>query len=151
MRFKPFHPEWLQVTGTRFPFFPYLSGFHLLPMESSPLHFLTIVVLKEYYLFPEDSILYIVNLRTSEIHLFYNLQLFYWHFLEILWIFIFLVFYNYSLLFHSSFGTIGIISRTISFQNLIVWRRENIGNFITPLLIQEIPGNDIFQGLHSRT
>ena len=27
------------------------------------------------------------------IHLFYNLQLFYWHFLEILWLFIFLVFY----------------------------------------------------------
>ena len=38
-----------------------------------------------------------VNLRTSEIHLFYNLQLFYWHFLEILWLFIFLVFYkNYQ-------------------------------------------------------
>merc|ERR1739848_679766 len=28
---------------------------------------------------------YFVNLRISEIHLFYNLQLFYWHFLEILW------------------------------------------------------------------
>ena len=37
-----------------------------------------------------------VNLRTSEIHLFYNLQLFYWHFLEILWLFIFLVLYFYS-------------------------------------------------------
>ena len=35
-----------------------------------------------------------INLRTSEIHLFYNLQLFYWHFLEILWLFIFLVFYK---------------------------------------------------------
>merc|ERR1712184_109765 len=32
---------------------------------------------------------YFVNLRVSEIHLFYNLQLFYWHFLEILWLFIF--------------------------------------------------------------
>merc|ERR1711976_281825 len=31
------------------------------------------------------------SLRISEIHLFYNLQLFYWHFLEILWLFIFLV------------------------------------------------------------
>merc|ERR1711870_61976 len=30
------------------------------------------------------------NLRVSEVHLFYNLQLFYWHFLEILWLFIFL-------------------------------------------------------------
>ena len=37
---------------------------------------------------------YFLNLRTSEIHLFYNLQLFYWHFLEILWLFIFLVFYS---------------------------------------------------------
>merc|ERR1712146_868307 len=35
------------------------------------------------------------NLRVSDIHLFYNLQLFYWHFLEILWLFIFLVLYFY--------------------------------------------------------
>merc|ERR1712053_69823 len=34
-----------------------------------------------------------VNLRVSEVHLFYNLQLFYWHFLEFLWLFIFQVFY----------------------------------------------------------
>merc|ERR1712146_841352 len=32
-------------------------------------------------------------LRVSEIHLFYNLGNFYWHFLEILWLFIFLVLY----------------------------------------------------------
>merc|ERR1711981_380936 len=38
---------------------------------------------------------YFVNLRVSEVHLFYNLQLFYWHFLEILWLFIFLVLYLY--------------------------------------------------------
>merc|ERR1712162_67506 len=38
---------------------------------------------------------YFVNLRVSEVHLFYNLQLFYWHFLEILWLFIFLVLYFY--------------------------------------------------------
>jgi len=37
-----------------------------------------------------------VNLRTSEIHLFYNLQVFYWHFLEILWLFIFLILYLFS-------------------------------------------------------
>merc|ERR1712217_1006031 len=37
---------------------------------------------------------YFVSLRVSEVHLFYNLQLFYWHFLEILWLFIFLVFYK---------------------------------------------------------
>merc|ERR1712113_805928 len=36
---------------------------------------------------------YFLTLRVSEVHLFYNLQLFYWHFLEILWLFIFLVFY----------------------------------------------------------
>merc|ERR1712019_108592 len=39
---------------------------------------------------------YFLTLRVSEVHLFYNLQLFYWHFLEILWIFIFLVFYSYK-------------------------------------------------------
>jgi len=42
----------------------------------------------------ENWNLYFLNLRTSEIHLFYNLQLFYWHFLEFLWLFIFLVFYK---------------------------------------------------------
>merc|ERR1712099_82790 len=35
------------------------------------------------------KISYFVNLRVLEVHLFYNLQLFYWHFLEILWLFIF--------------------------------------------------------------
>merc|ERR1711920_1004501 len=35
-----------------------------------------------------------LTLRVSEVHLFYNLLLFYWHFIEILWIFIFLVFYS---------------------------------------------------------
>merc|ERR1712178_667729 len=33
-------------------------------------------------------------LRSSEVHLFYNLQNFYWHFLEILWLFIFLFLYS---------------------------------------------------------
>merc|ERR1712179_542496 len=37
---------------------------------------------------------YFLSLRVSEVHLFYNLQLFYWHFLEFLWLFIFLVFYK---------------------------------------------------------
>merc|ERR1712117_587238 len=37
---------------------------------------------------------YFLSSRFSEIHLFYNLQLFYWHFLEFLWLFIFLVFYR---------------------------------------------------------
>merc|ERR1712217_1013208 len=43
--------------------------------------------------FPSKNIS-VVSLRVSEVHLFYNLQLFYWHFLEILWLFIFLVFYS---------------------------------------------------------
>merc|ERR1712008_619313 len=38
---------------------------------------------------------YFLSLRVSEVHLFYNLQLFYWHFLEFLWLFIFLVFYRF--------------------------------------------------------
>jgi len=39
---------------------------------------------------------FLSQVRVTEIHLFYNLQLFYWHFIEILWIFIFLVFYRFS-------------------------------------------------------
>jgi len=35
------------------------------------------------------------HFRVLEVHEFYNLQLFYWHFLEILWLFIFLVFILY--------------------------------------------------------
>merc|ERR1711915_511014 len=35
-----------------------------------------------------------VNLRVSEVILFSNFLFFYWHFVEILWIFIFLVFYR---------------------------------------------------------
>merc|ERR1712037_957788 len=42
-------------------------------------------------------------LRISEVHLFFNLQLFYWHFLEILWLFIFLILY-FSYHFHYHFN-----------------------------------------------
>merc|ERR1711903_379885 len=35
-----------------------------------------------------------LSLRNSEVHLFYNLGNFYWHFLEILWLFIFLFLYS---------------------------------------------------------
>merc|ERR1711901_12296 len=34
-----------------------------------------------------SKVFVILNLRSSEVHLFYNLQNFYWHFLEILWLF----------------------------------------------------------------
>merc|ERR1711862_298879 len=40
----------------------------------------------------------ILSLRSSEIHLFYNQQFFYWHFVEVLWLFIFLVLYLWFLL-----------------------------------------------------
>merc|ERR1711939_586412 len=40
--------------------------------------------------FPYKTVLFFL-LRLSEVHLFYNLQIFYWHFLEILWLFIFQV------------------------------------------------------------
>merc|ERR1712199_95332 len=40
-----------------------------------------------------SKIINLFFLRVSEVHLFYNLQIFYWHFLEILWLFIFLVLY----------------------------------------------------------
>merc|ERR1712066_1012947 len=42
-----------------------------------------------------------IQVRITEIHLFYNCQLFYWHFLEILWLFIFLVFYELLIYFLS--------------------------------------------------
>ena len=43
-----------------------------------------------------ENNIYFVNLRILQIHLFYNLLLFYWHLLEILWLFIFIVFYRIS-------------------------------------------------------
>merc|ERR1711862_165275 len=43
-----------------------------------------------------SKVICILNLRVSEIHLFYNLQNFYWHFLEILWLFIFLFLYSFK-------------------------------------------------------
>merc|ERR1711967_60554 len=40
------------------------------------------------------KILFYISLRVSEVHLYYNLFLFYWPFLEILWLFIFLFLYS---------------------------------------------------------
>merc|ERR1712087_395107 len=42
--------------------------------------------------FPSKTFLFLI-LRSSGIHLFYNLLFFYWHFVEVLWLFIFLVLY----------------------------------------------------------
>ena len=50
-------------------------------------------ILNLNYIFSKQLFCFCMSLRSSEIILFWNLQLFYWHFLEILWIFIFLVFY----------------------------------------------------------
>merc|ERR1712054_156397 len=41
-----------------------------------------------------SKVFVILNLRSSEVHLFYSLQNFYWHLLEILWLFIFLFLYS---------------------------------------------------------
>merc|ERR1712203_256141 len=45
--------------------------------------------------FPSKRCSCVQGLRSSEVHLFYNLLLLYWHFLEFLWLFIFQVFYSY--------------------------------------------------------
>merc|ERR1739836_305306 len=67
-------------------FFFFLTGLHFF-------HLLVGLFLLSLFFwgcgFP-SKILYFLSLRVSEVHLFYNLQLFYWHFLEILWLFIFL-------------------------------------------------------------
>merc|ERR1712190_483283 len=42
--------------------------------------------------FPSKRISCVITLRVLEVHLFYNCLLFYWHFLEILWLYIFLFF-----------------------------------------------------------
>ena len=45
------------------------------------------------------------ELRASDIHLFYNLQVLYWHFLELLWLFIYLILYlSYTAIFLGSFS-----------------------------------------------
>merc|ERR1712137_1299198 len=65
--------------------FFFLTGLHFF-------HLLVGVVLQGLFFWGcslQKKILYIVNLRLTEIQQFYNLQLFYWHFLEILWLFIF--------------------------------------------------------------
>jgi len=62
-----------------------------------------------------------INFRILEIHKFYNLQLFYWHFLEILWLFIFLVFYlfifwSYIFTFRIYNYILGLLSGTLAYS-----------------------------------
>ena len=61
-------------------------------MKSESLLGITVLI-ASFFIFLDS---YFISLRTSDIHLFYNLQLFYWHFLEILWLFIFLILYHYN-------------------------------------------------------
>ena len=56
-------------------------------------------------------------LRTSEINLFYNLQVFYWHFLEILWLFIFLILYLWYILNNPGIWYLWTYSR----NSLMLW------------------------------
>merc|ERR1712057_86412 len=63
--------------------FFFLTGLHFFHLVVG-LFLLSLFFWGSSFPFKEISIL---NLRISEIHLFYNLQLFYWHFLEILWLF----------------------------------------------------------------
>merc|ERR1712007_26396 len=69
--------------------FFFLTGLHFF-------HLLGLLLLSLFFWscsFPSKNLLF-VSLRVSEVHLFYNLLLLYWHFLEFLWLFIFLVFYS---------------------------------------------------------
>ena len=59
-----------------------------------------------------------LNLRSSEIHLFCNLGDFYWHFLEILWLFIFLFLYSLSLF------ILGLLVSLSSYQSNPRWHMK---------------------------
>ena len=63
-------------------------------LSSIPLSLQRLVFSLLYWWCWRSIIFWFLNSGTSEINLFYNLQLFYWHFLEILWLFIFLIFYS---------------------------------------------------------
>merc|ERR1712007_295531 len=80
----------------------YLYGVMLLLSVIISLHFWFRDLIREFYkkyevllmvLFLAYLIFIHVTIRSSEVHLYYNLQVFYWHFLESLWLFIFLVLY----------------------------------------------------------
>merc|ERR1712007_291665 len=79
----------------------YLYGVMLLLSVIISLHFWFRDLIREFYkkyevllmvLFLAYLIFIHVTIRSSEVHLYYNLQVFYWHFLESLWLFIFLVY-----------------------------------------------------------
>merc|ERR1712032_1238461 len=69
--------------------FFFLTGFHFFHLV------LGLLLISLFYWSSSFSSKILENclLRSSEIHLFYNQQFFYWHFVEVLWLFIFLVLY----------------------------------------------------------
>merc|ERR1711897_122202 len=69
--------------------FFFLTGFHFFHLV------LGLLLISLFYWSSSFSrkIYFIFLLRSSEIHLFYNQLFFYWHFVEVLWLFIFLVLY----------------------------------------------------------
>merc|ERR1712196_232223 len=93
----------------------------------------------------------LVTIRSSEVHLYYNLQVFYWHFLESLWLFIFLVLclaYILGLTLHKLLNCISGIaclfhkiflesdSRRIIFNNLVfILTKSHLGSYPCPLNI----------------
>jgi hypothetical protein len=93
----------------------------------------------------------ILNLRTSEIHLFYNLQFFYWHFLEILWLFIFLILYLSALPFPGREGRMGKRARK---ELLLVGKRPSFSQQLFPFIIYNhantLPGSSLSLLTHNR-
>ena len=69
---------------------------------------------------------YFINIRILEIHLFYTIAIFYWHLIEILWIFIFLVFYNIFLFLYFSVLSMDFWM-SIKIKNL----KENVWSYIS--------------------
>jgi len=74
------------IFGSSFYFLTGLHFFHLVV----GLILLSLVFWNCSFSYKNDLLL---HKRISELHLMYNLIIFYWHFLEILWLFIFLVLY----------------------------------------------------------
>jgi len=74
--------------------FSYLYYYYIITHVWKIIH----IIILHYYLIIISWIYNFVNLRTSEVILFSKHLFFYWHFVEIIWNLIFLVFYKYSLM-----------------------------------------------------
>jgi len=74
--------------------FSYLYYYYIITHVWKIIH----IIILHYYLIIISWIYNFVNLRVSEVILFSKHLFFYWHFVEIIWNLIFLVFYKYSLM-----------------------------------------------------